>query len=218
MGSEVLITDIYYCLHDNYTQYWQYGILTAWLYDLNNGKCLLGHVHIFLLFSFFLTQLNWLSFSIIPSPHPPLPFPARNNFSMKKFPRAWHCIDELGCEQNKYQNSLEPGSAWGKKERKIGERSEPRGSLGREKGGAALSPPQATARLVSLADFFPPFIVFFPYGGAWSQAKRDLMIRGLRWQRKRRWKKEFAFFQSSPRLLRVTNFVKCRWTPLKLNS
>ena len=30
--------------------------------------------------------------------------------------------------------------------------------------------------------------------------------------------KEFAFFQSSLRLLHVTNFVKCRWTLLKLNS
>ena len=30
--------------------------------------------------------------------------------------------------------------------------------------------------------------------------------------------KEFGFFQSSLRLLQVTNFVKCRWTLLKLNS
>ena len=36
--------------------------------------------------------------------------------------------------------------------------------------------------------------------------------------RKRRWKSEFAFFQSSSRLLQVENFVKCRRTLLKLNS
>ena len=30
--------------------------------------------------------------------------------------------------------------------------------------------------------------------------------------------KVFAFFQSSSRLLQVTNFVKCRWILLKLNS
>ena len=47
---------------------------------------------------------------------------------------------------------------------------------------------------------------------------RDLTIRGRRRQRKRRWKSEFAFFQSSSRLLQVTNFVKCRWILLKLNS
>ena len=37
---------------------------------------------------------------------------------------------------------------------------------------------------------------------------RDLKIRGRRRQRKRRWKSEFVFFQSSSRLLQVTNFVK----------
>ena len=47
---------------------------------------------------------------------------------------------------------------------------------------------------------------------------RDLTIRGRRRRRKRRWKSEFAFFQSSSRLLQVTNFVKCRWILLKLNS
>ena len=47
---------------------------------------------------------------------------------------------------------------------------------------------------------------------------RDLKIRGRRRQRKRRWKSEFAFFQSSSRLLQVTNFVKCSRTLLKLNS
>ena len=47
---------------------------------------------------------------------------------------------------------------------------------------------------------------------------RDLKIRGRRRQRKRRWKSEFAFFQSSSRLLQVTNFVKYRRTLLTLNS
>ena len=36
--------------------------------------------------------------------------------------------------------------------------------------------------------------------------------------RKRRWKGEFMFFQSSSRLLQVTNFFKCRRTLLKSNS
>ena len=47
---------------------------------------------------------------------------------------------------------------------------------------------------------------------------RDLKIWGQRRQRKRRWKSEFAFFQSSSRLLQVTNFVKFRWTLQKLKS
>ena len=47
---------------------------------------------------------------------------------------------------------------------------------------------------------------------------RGLKIRGRRRHRKRRWKSEFAFFRSSSRLLQVTNFIKCRWTLLKLNS
>ena len=42
--------------------------------------------------------------------------------------------------------------------------------------------------------------------------------RGRRWPRKRCWKSEFAFFQPSSRLLQVTNFVKCRWVLLKVNS
>ena len=48
-----------------------------------------------------------------------------------------------------------------------------------------------------------------------------LKIRGRRRQRQRRWKSEFVFFdffQSSLRLLQVTNFFKCRRTILKLNS
>ena len=50
------------------------------------------------------------------------------------------------------------------------------------------------------------------------QLSRDLKFRGRRRRRKRRWKSEFAFFQSWSRLLQVTNFVKCRRTLLKLNS
>ena len=46
---------------------------------------------------------------------------------------------------------------------------------------------------------------------------RDFKMRGRRRQRKRHWKSEFAFFQSSSRLLLVTTFVKCGWTLLKLN-
>ena len=48
-----------------------------------------------------------------------------------------------------------------------------------------------------------------------SSYNRDLKTRGRRRQRKRRC---VVFFQSSSRLLQVTNFVKCRRTPLKLNS
>ena len=49
-------------------------------------------------------------------------------------------------------------------------------------------------------------------------SNRELKIRGWRRQQNRPRKSEFAFFQSSSRLLQVTNFVKCRWTLLKLNS
>ena len=47
---------------------------------------------------------------------------------------------------------------------------------------------------------------------------RDLKIRGRRRLRNCRWKSEFMFFQSSSRLLQVTDFFKCRRTILKLNS
>ena len=49
-------------------------------------------------------------------------------------------------------------------------------------------------------------------------SNRDLKIRGWWRQQNRRRESEFALFQSSSRLLQVTNFVKCRWTLLKLNS
>ena len=45
---------------------------------------------------------------------------------------------------------------------------------------------------------------------------RNIKIRGRRRQRKRSWKSEFAFFQSSLRLVQVTIFVKCRRTLSKV--
>jgi len=56
------------------------------------------------------------------------------------------------------------------------------------------------------------------HGALHPRSNRDLKIRGRRRQRKRRGKSEFSFFQSSSRLLQVTNFVKCMRTLLKLNS
>ena len=52
-------------------------------------------------------------------------------------------------------SSLRLGSALGEKGKKIGERSEPRGSLGRGKRRRRFPPPQTTARLASLANIFP---------------------------------------------------------------
>ena len=40
--------------------------------------------------------------------------------------------------------------------------------------------------------------------------RRELKIRGLWRRRQRRFKSEFAYFQSSSRLFQLTNFVKCR--------
>ena len=45
-----------------------------------------------------------------------------------------------------------------------------------------------------------------------------LLTHRTRWQRKRRLKSEFAFFQSWLRLFQLTYFAKCRRTLLKLNS
>ena len=58
-------------------------------------------------------------------------------------------------------------STWARKE--IGERSEPRGSLGGERVAEPLSPfppPQATSRLVSLADVFAIWPRFCPFSPA----------------------------------------------------
>ena len=62
----------------------------------------------------------------------------------------------------------------GKKEKKIGERSEPRGSLRRGKCGAALSPSPGhrSARFFRrYFSYLTPFFAFFPYCGAWSRTK-----------------------------------------------
>ena len=77
--------------------------------------------------------------------------------------------------------------------------------------------------------FFITRLDYQPLFGKWARARppnrrvsfnaiRDLKIRERRRQWKRRWKSEFAFLQSSSRLLQITNFVKCRRTLLKLNS
>ena len=77
------------------------------------------------------------------------------------------------------------------KEKKIGERNEPRGSLRREKGGAALcpSPGHPTAHFLRryfstrLASFFlyfsylTPFFAFFPHCGAWSQVNDSYAMK-----------------------------------------
>ena len=63
-------------------------------------------------------------------------------------------------------------------------------------------------------------IILRPRESVTSFNRRDLEIRGQQRQRqwKRHWKSEFAFFQSSSRLVQVTTFVKCRRTLVKLNS
>ena len=73
----------------------------------------------------------------------------------------------------RYQFSLGPGSAVGKKEKKIGEQSEPRGSLRRGKCGAALSPSPGHRSARFLRRYFSyltPFFAFLPHCGAWSRA------------------------------------------------
>ena len=60
----------------------------------------------------------------------------------------------------------------GKEEKKIGERSEPRGSLRREKGGAALSPSPGhrSARFFRRCfSYLTPFFEFFPHCRALSR-------------------------------------------------
>ena len=53
-------------------------------------------------------------------------------------------------------------------------------------------------------------------GAKWLN--RDLKIKGRRQRRKRHFKSEFTFFQSSSWLFQLTCFVKCRWTLLELNT
>ena len=59
----------------------------------------------------------------------------------------------------------EQAPPWGEKEKQIGERSEPRGSLRREKGGTALSPSPGhlSARFFRrYFSYLTPFFAFFP--------------------------------------------------------
>ena len=67
----------------------------------------------------------------------------------------------------------EQAPPWGEKEKQIGERSEPRGSLRREKGGTALSPSPGhpSARFFRrYFSYLTPFFAFSPHCRAWSRA------------------------------------------------
>ena len=81
--------------------------------------------------------------------------------------------------------NLGPGSALGEEEKKIGERSEPSGSLGRERVAVAppVPPPRPTHRRTSLADIyfshFTSCFAFPPHFGAWSQANFLLKLQTL---------------------------------------
>ena len=81
-------------------------------------------------------------------------------------------------------SNLRPGSALGEEEKKIGERSEPSGSLGRERVAVAppVPPPRPTHR-TSLADIyfshFTSCFTFPPHFGAWSQANFLLKLQTL---------------------------------------
>ena len=62
----------------------------------------------------------------------------------------------IGGGNGRELSSLRLGSALGEKGKKIGEGSEPRGSLGRgRRRRRRFPPPQTTARLASLANIFP---------------------------------------------------------------
>ena len=69
---------------------------------------------------------------------------------------------------------------WGKRRKKIGERSELRGSLRRGKGGAALSPSPGhpSARFFRRYFFYlTPFFAIFPHCGAWSRANDSYAMK-----------------------------------------
>ena len=103
---------------------------------------------------------------------------ATNYFSMSIFNGQGHCRGVHFV--SRYQFSLGPGSAVGKKDKKIAERSELRGSLKRGKGGAALSPfpGYRPARFIHLYFFYLiPFFPFFPNCGAWSQANDSYAMK-----------------------------------------
>ena len=71
--------------------------------------------------------------------------------------------------------NLGPGSALGKEEKKIGERSEPSGSLGRERVAVAppVPPPRPTHRRTSPADiYFSHFTSCFAFPLTWEPGSR----------------------------------------------
>ena len=62
----------------------------------------------------------------------------------------------------------------------MGERSEPIGSLRREKGGASLSPSPGHPSAHFLRRYFSfltPFFAFFPHCGAWSQVNDSYAMK-----------------------------------------
>ena len=81
--------------------------------------------------------------------------------------------------------NLGPVSALGEEEKKVGERSDPSGSLGRERVAVAppVPPPRPTHRRTSLADIyfshFTSCFAFPPHFGAWSQANFLLKLQTL---------------------------------------
>ena len=69
---------------------------------------------------------------------------------------------------------------WGKKEKKIGEQSELRGSLRRGKCGAGLSssPGNPLARFFRrYFSYLTPFFAFFSHCGAWSRANDSYAMK-----------------------------------------
>ena len=99
----------------------------------------------------------------------------RKAFIYKQIPLnlAWDQAPHCGKKEKK--------TALAKKTIKIDERSEPRGSLGRGKGGRPS--PLTRIPLGSLCSpiffLFDPFLFspFFPHCGAWSQASLDQFFK-----------------------------------------
>ena len=77
----------------------------------------------------------------------------------------------------RHNGSLGPGLRIGGKRKKIDERSEPRGSLGRGKGPFPLPRPPLGSLRSPLFFLFNPVFAFFFHCGAWSQANTmDLLV------------------------------------------
>ena len=78
----------------------------------------------------------------------------------------------------RHNGSLGPGlRIGGKRKKKIGERSEPRGSLGRGKGPFPFPRPPLGSLRSPICFLFDPFFAFFSHCGAWSQANTmDLLF------------------------------------------